>query len=281
MAPSNLCLHRGARFVERPELESVPAPPPTDTWFPLSHATVLNRVLATLTEAGFTTRSVQMALSRGNARFFGTIDLESPLVEGVSLAVGVRNSIDKSLPIGFCAGHRTFVCDNLSFRSEVVIARKHTRFGETRFAEAMGKAVKALPQFAEAEAARIRRFQETTLSGDQADSILLHAFEEGFVSHQQLRRVVREWRSPSYAAFDNLSLWSLFSAFTLVLGDVQKSNPQRFASLTMRLQHFIDARMGFSPVPGPAPQSSAEGTRPADGDMDVPAALSPECTHAA
>ena len=50
-------------------------------------------------------------MSRGDSQFFGTIDLESPIVEGVSLAVGVRNSIDKSLPIAFAAGERIFICD--------------------------------------------------------------------------------------------------------------------------------------------------------------------------
>src|SRR4051812_22884309 len=68
-------------------------------------------------------------LSRGDARLFATVDLGSPLATGVTLAVGIRNSFDKSLPLGFVAGNRVFVCDNLAFRSDLSVKRKHTRFG--------------------------------------------------------------------------------------------------------------------------------------------------------
>ena len=41
---SQLILHRGARPVERAELDQVEAPPPTGTWFPLRHSQVLSTV---------------------------------------------------------------------------------------------------------------------------------------------------------------------------------------------------------------------------------------------
>jgi hypothetical protein len=40
--------------------------------------------------------------------------------------VGLRNSHDKSFPIGIAFGSRVFVCDNLAFHGEHVIRRKHT-----------------------------------------------------------------------------------------------------------------------------------------------------------
>lgn len=248
MSESHLCLHRGARHVELDDLRAIGAPPPTATWFPLKHATVLDRVLKSLADAGFEPRSVKAAVSRNNARFFGTVDLEAPVAPGVTLAVGVRNSTDKSLPIGFCAGHRVFCCDNLAFRSEVVIARKHTRHGETRFAEALTRAVQSLHPFREAEAARVRRFQTAAISYEEADSLMLGAFEQGFVSYRQLPKVIQEWRQPSFEEFSERTAWSLLSAFTYVLGDVRKANPQRFAHLTVGLQKFLDARLRLPPV---------------------------------
>jgi hypothetical protein len=71
MSESALVLHRGARHVTRQELDAVPVPPATDTWFPLAHSHVLDRTLATLDQAGFKPARTQLALSRGNARFFG------------------------------------------------------------------------------------------------------------------------------------------------------------------------------------------------------------------
>src|SRR4051794_40060146 len=131
MATSALVTHCGARQVERPELDRIEPPPATASWFPVKHATVIDTVGGALTGAGFEIRAAKYALSRGDARLFATMDLATPLSTGVSLAVGVRNSVDKSLPLGFVAGSRVFVCDNLAFRSELLVRRKHTRNGAT------------------------------------------------------------------------------------------------------------------------------------------------------
>ena len=57
-------------------------------------------VRETLRGAGYEVRAEKYALARSDARFFGVLDLATPLAEGVSLSVGVRNSVDKSFPLG-------------------------------------------------------------------------------------------------------------------------------------------------------------------------------------
>ena len=47
MATSTLILHRGAREVTREEFESLPVPPATKTWAPVSHSRVLDTAVAT------------------------------------------------------------------------------------------------------------------------------------------------------------------------------------------------------------------------------------------
>jgi hypothetical protein len=240
-----LVVHRGARYVDRDELRAIPAPPATPTWYPLAHHVVLDRVLETLGQAGFQSRAVTLALSQDNAKFFATVDLDTPVTTGVSLSVGVRNSVDKSLPIGFVAGHRVFVCDNLAFRSDLLnVSRKHTRFGEVRYQEAIAKAVQGLGEFREAEAARVIRFTQTEITQERAESMMLRAYEQDVVSHYLLPQVIGEWRKPSFQEFEPRTLWSLFNSFTTVLAPVAKRNPQRFASLTMKLQHLLDAQTG-------------------------------------
>lgn len=100
MATSNLMLHCGAREVSRDELSVLPCPPPTKTWAPVRHAGVLNASLATLAEAGYTVDKARYGLSRDDGRFFATLDLSTALAPDgtVTLAVGIRNSIDKSYP---------------------------------------------------------------------------------------------------------------------------------------------------------------------------------------
>jgi hypothetical protein len=229
----------GAREVSLEELGDYPAPPSTTTWFPVSHSAVINRVEETLDAAGFAIDKRQLLVSHSGQRMFATLDLKAELSSGVTLSVGVRNSTDKTFPIGFCCGSRVFVCSNLAFRSEVEISRRHTRFGEHRFAEATSLAVQGLHVFQAQEHERISRLQAWELAPQEADSFLLRAFEKQIVSSRVLPDVVREWRSPSFEAFAPRTAWSLLNSFTHVFKARQLSSPQRAARLTMSLYKLL------------------------------------------
>src|SRR5262249_51257958 len=144
MPDANLILHCGAREVTVDELKAVPVPPAEGRWVPVAHATVLGHACTALADAGYQIDTMRLGLSRNDARFFGTLTLKSPLASGVQLAVGIRSSLDKSISLQWACGSRVFVCDNMAFRSETVIARKHTVNGVTRYQEAICKAVAQL-----------------------------------------------------------------------------------------------------------------------------------------
>jgi hypothetical protein len=181
----------------------------------------------------------KFGLSRGNTRFFGTLDLRSEIIPGVSLSVGVRNSIDKTFPFGFCAEHRVFVCDNLAFRSELLVTRRHTVNGQARFQEAIALAVKALGEFRESEAVRIGQMQLQMIEDMLAESLILRAYEQGIVSYKVLPAVIKAWRF-SPPEFEARNLWSLLNAFTLAMKPRADSNPQQFALQTIRLHALLE-----------------------------------------
>ena len=181
MAQSQLVLHRGARPVTLEELAAVPAPPAEGRWRPQPHAAVLTSVKETLGEFGYSVKTERLGLSRNDARFFGTLDLETPLVEGVALAVGVRSSIDKSFPLGFAAGSRVFCCDNLALNAELIVRRKHTTNSVMRFRDDIAQAVNRLSGYRELETARIARMQDTEVPPELAESYLLKMFERGII----------------------------------------------------------------------------------------------------
>jgi hypothetical protein len=234
-----LVLHRGAREIDRAALAEIAAPIPSRRWYPVAHHAVLTAVEQTLTAAGFGIQTSRFGVSQDNHRFFGTLDLTTPVSTGVALSVGVRNSTDQTFPLGFCAGHRVFVCDNLSFAAELLVRRKHTLHGSERFGEAISLAVSNLAQFREAESDRITRMQGTECSDTLAESLMLRAYEHDVISHRQLPRIIKEWREPSFEDFQDRNLWALFNAFTTVLNDRAKSNPQQHCRQTMRLQALI------------------------------------------
>mgnify|MGYP001101003713 CR=1 FL=1 len=239
MAESKLVLHCGAKPVTVEELAHFQAPSPLGRWFPLSHSHVLAVVTNTLTEAGYSIVKQQLGVLRDGSRFFGTLDLASPVTEGVSLAVGIRNSVDKSFPLGFCAGSRVFCCDNLSFRSELLVQRKHTIHGERDFTRRMFDAVASLDSFKEQEAARTEVLTQTELDDNLADALMLRAFERGIVGTRELPRVLQQWRNPSHEEFRPRTAWSLLNAFTSGMKERAIAQPQHFAVQSIRLHALL------------------------------------------
>ena len=102
-ARGTLMNHCGATLVTKGDLEIIPAPPPTDTWYPVRHLDVLDSVEETLGNAGFEIQKYQLSISHGKQRFFGVLDIATPLAEGVSLSIGLRNSNDKSFRSAFAS----------------------------------------------------------------------------------------------------------------------------------------------------------------------------------
>ena len=45
----------------------------------------------------------------------------------IVVSIGFRNSYNKSISAGFCAGSRVIVCSNLMFTGDIVRIRRHTR----------------------------------------------------------------------------------------------------------------------------------------------------------
>ena len=158
----------------------------------------------------------------------------------MSLAVGIRNSVDKSFPLGFCAGSRVFVCDNLAFRSELLVRRKHTIFGERDFTRRIAEAVGSLDSFREQEALRIERMRTFELSDDRADALILRSYERGIVGARELPRVIQQWRNPPFEEFRDRTAWSLLNAFTGAMKERGNSQPQAHAVQTMRLHGLLD-----------------------------------------
>lgn len=236
---TSLILHCGAQQVARDGLEHIEAPPSTNTWFPVKHSTVLEAVEGTLDRAGFSIAKSCLSVSKEGLRFFGVLDLQSHIGESESLSIGIRNSNDRSFPIGFCCGTRTFVCDNLAFSSEIVISKKHTRFGEDRYREGIANAVSSLPQFVAHETRRIELLKSRELSEDEANSLILQSAETRVIGWRAIPEVLREWRAPSNDAFQPRTAYSLLNAFTECLKDRFAKYPLKAAYETISLQKLL------------------------------------------
>jgi len=240
MSNAVLIAHRGARIVTRDDIirASQLTPDPTETWVPVSHIDVLETVEAMLSDSGFGIASAQFAL-HGIEKMFATFQLKSQITHGVSLAVGVRNSVNKTFPMGFCAGNRVFVCDNLSFSSELLVARKHTKNGAERYQEAISHAVKALSGFQEQERKRLELMQETDMCQYEDSAWLLKAFEHDILSVRSLPVAMAAIKNPPHDWGDKSKLYHAWNAITYAIQPRAKSNPQAFSLATQKLLSLL------------------------------------------
>lgn len=222
------------------ELAAIPAPQPTATWFPVSHAQVLEVVRGALTGAGFETSATKLTLIRSEkARMFAILDLATELCDGITLAVGVRNSTDKSFPLSFCAGLRVAATNHLAFSSELRVSRKHTKLGQNRFREETRAAIRSLGEFRADESRRVERLKRTAITDERAESIMLRSFERRIISTRTLPKLIREWRRVPGEAPAVRTYWDLFRVYILVLQALEKTNPQKFALGTMALMPLL------------------------------------------
>ncbi|MBL9091619.1 MAG: hypothetical protein JNL96_10365 [Planctomycetaceae bacterium] len=120
------------------------------------------------------------------------------------------------------------------------MSRKHTRFGQDRYLEGLARAVASLDQYRASAAGWIERMQVRQLSDDTANSLLLQAYERKIIGLRLLPLVVREWRQPSHDEHRPRNAYSLFNAFTQVLGRERQSRfPAESALATMRLSKLL------------------------------------------
>lgn len=283
MAESKLILHAGAQRVTIEDVANVPTPEPQGRWYPVPHIKVYEGAVSELTRKGYRIRSEQHALSRQGGQYFGVLDLDSEIMDGVSLAVGIRTSIDKSLVMGFVGGSRVFVCDNLAFSSDIAIKRKHTLNGERDYMDRIAESVARLDMYKEAEEVRLEALKKIEFTDKQAIDWILEAHDRALVPATVVLPLIREWQRPRHPEFQDRNGWSMLNSYTEVMKSVQESNLAKFTNLTMNLQTAL--RLGFGALPEKRPalvnatersgddwtESSDYGPEPVVIDGDAPA----------
>lgn len=246
MKKLNLTLHCGGHKVESHEIMHVPTPPATDTWFPIPHTALIERLRGLVVDAGMNIVEEVHALARDGQRYFGLFQVEGvpnfAAADTIGTVIGLRNSHDKSFPAGICAGNAPFLCDNLSMSNEIKIARRHTRFIMRDLPNLLAGAFGKLQNAWGNQAQRIERYRTVEIDNLTAHDLIVKAFRAGGISKTQLADVVDQWHTPEHAEWGSeKNLWGLHNAFTNVLRGNIIALPKRSDALHC----LLDSVAGF------------------------------------
>ena len=235
-----LMLHCGGDLKSREEVFSVPVPPETSTYKPLSYQSFVERIEKQLKVEGITLRQSQLALAKNGQRLFGLMELEMPglVPADYGLVLGLRTSYDKSFANGLCIGASVFVCDNLSFNGEVKIERKHTAGMLRDLTWIISETVSMLPMRFGRQSAVFESYRKRELDDKDAHDLVVRFWDEGAIGLLDIPKLIKEWRDPRHPEFSQTGrpAWRLFNAATETIKGDLWSLPKR----TQTLHRILD-----------------------------------------
>ena len=244
MRKLKLCLHTGGEEVDFSAVANVATPSATESYMPLAHHDLINRVTSGLAAANLEIVESSHALSKEGARYFGLFQVaQTGLLDNrdYGLVMGLRNSHDKTFPAGITLGSQVFVCDNLAFSGEIKLARKHTVNIMRDLPGVISKAIGGLSDRWNTQDTRFQAYKETALTDGQAHDLIIRAFKNRSCVVTNISKVVQEWDTPSHEEFSNRNVWRLFNAFTEAL----KGNLGALPDRSINLHGVLDGYCGL------------------------------------
>lgn len=230
----SLMLHRGAVEIDYDGLRSLATPPATPTHVPLPHHELVQMMKYALPFYGHEIVAEHHGLTEDGSRYFGLLSLRSTY-GAYEDTVGLRNSHNKSFPIGVAFGSRVFVCDNLAFIAEHVVRRKHTQHAKRELPALVAELVEPLGLQRQRQHEAFERYSQTALTDQRADHAIMTMYRKGIINVQRIPDVLEQWETPKFEWGDKTA-WRLFNATTHALAGKVSEDP----SLTRRLHTIID-----------------------------------------
>ena len=230
-------------IVDFNDVNKVNTPGSTPSWQPISHSFLIDKTKEMLVNSGLQIVQEMHSLARGGLRYFGLFQVNDSNRSDseYTTIVGLRNSHDKGFAAGLCFGQQVFVCDNLCFSGEVVLARKHTTNILRDIPLVISRTVGQLGDKWAMQDRRIESYKAHSLTDEQAHDTIIRAYRTGAVPTTRLSSVVDQWHNPNHDDFEPRNLWSLHNAFTESL----KGNLIALPKRTQALNSVFDNQSGL------------------------------------
>lgn len=225
------------------EVESVKTPEATETWRPIGHSFLIDKVKNRLEATGFKVENEAHNLARNGQRYFGLYQVthKDRQSNERGTILGLRNAHDKCFPAGLCAGDAPFVCDNLIFTNTVKLARRHTKNILAELDHVISRTLGRLFDFWVGQDNRIESYKNFDLGNAQVNDLVIRAYKAGAISKTKVVDVVNQWESSDHDAFQDRNMNSLYNAFT----EVYKGNLVALPQRSEALHSVLDAEVGF------------------------------------
>jgi hypothetical protein len=215
-------MHVDGKEVKREELDLIPMPEESDTYKPVSHYHLANKLLTVshVILKDYMIVGEHYGLARNGNQMFAYFKFQKEAGD-MALSLAFRNSYDRSMSIGLAIGASVFVCDNLALQGEIVVMKKHTKNVwmalENTCIQTLYKSQECFAKIVEDSMTMKNR----ELDDAEAFKIMGLLYGRDIIGPRQLTVVKDQWLKPAHQEFQPRNLWSLYNACTEAL----KSSP--------------------------------------------------------
>ncbi len=242
-----LMLHAGAHTSTEDDVRAEETPAPTLTHYPIPHAHLMDLVRSHIELEGWRVEREEYALFNEGQRMFSVWALQNGVGnDDYQLALGLRNAHDKAFAAAMALGSSVFVCDNLAFSSEIVVARKHTRFIMRDLAALVATAVGKIHDARISQDQRFAAYKARELSDTEVHDLLIRSVDARAIPNSYIPKVLAEYRNPTHEEFEERTAWALFNAYTQVY---KGQSPRELVARTTRLHGLMDLASGALTAP--------------------------------
>lgn len=221
--------------VDWDRVKIAPAPKASDTYCAVAHTALVAMVEEACTHRGLLIDTRQYAMNRAGSQFLGVFTLRGDVAgaRDYQLAMGLRNSTDKTLSAGLVTGAHVFVCDNSCFSGEVHLSRRHTRFILRDLPGLVSHCVDHFLSAAVNQAHTFEHWKTVRLNLDQATLLAVRMAEFGAIPSNGIMAIRKEFQTPRHREFlaNGHTAWTFYNAATQYLthdrGQVAPAKAQR------------------------------------------------------
>lgn len=249
MNKSNLILHCGARSITREALSQIPCPAATETWHPIPHIRMVNEIERSLIASQMVVVNEAYGVTEDNQRMFGLLQVgRASETKDHAYVIGIRGATNKSLAHGLAVGSSVFVCDNLSFSSEIMFNRKCTLNVDRDLPVIVDTAIGQLSQRWNDQTQRIDAYKAKEIVQRDADHLLAEIAGDVF-PWQKFEDIRNEFKAPRHSDFGKNNLWALFNSVTEFLKPRSNSKASGLWTMparTARLHKVCDEFAGLT-----------------------------------
>lgn len=208
---------------------STALPEKTDTYTPISHASVINRVRSEITSAGFIITGEDYRCTNDGQIALGTLRLNYKADSDIELSANFTNSYNKQLAFRFNLGGLVKVCMNgmmLNNSKFGKYKRVHKGAADLLAEGIISEYINNAGEYWDSLVQHKDSMKEILLSTTAQHDILGELFmRKDVINTMQLNNIKKEFSKPSFDyKVDTDSAWALYNHITLSLKDSHPSD---------------------------------------------------------